>query len=53
MIQDELSPTLWVNRHRTTPSNHDYSAYRDYFLKAPESTIERTFQATTRFAHLG
>ena len=49
LIQDEIDPILQVNMHQTTPCNRDYSAYRDHILKAPESTIERTFQATQIF----
>ena len=52
-IQDELDPFITINWHRIEPSNHNFQAYSKYFLGAPIATTERTFQATTQFAHSG
>ena len=52
-IKDELDAVIAINRHQISPSNHNFQAYSKYFLGAPISTIERTFQATTQFSLSG
>ena len=52
-ILSEFDPTLTIFRHQISPSNRDYSSFRDHFLNTPVTTIERTFQATTQYARSG
>ena len=52
-IKDELDPFIAINQHWIEPNNCNFQAYSEYFLGAPIATIERTFQATTQFAHSG
>ena len=52
-FRSDMRNEIQVTAMRTTPTPRTYEKYRDYFLRASNDVIKRTFDATTQFARSG
>ena len=48
-----LSPAIDVNARVSVPTPRTFEKYRDFFLRAPNEVISKTFDATTQYAQSG